>query len=98
VGVAAVVPIAVSAQESRLPTPTIEVIGRSAAPVLESSVTLLEVKQVRSADLDGDGLVGEADRDALLDRWGTADRDADLNDDGVVDGFDLGLLLGGWNP
>jgi hypothetical protein len=66
------------------------------APV-QQTVRSIEVVQVRSADLDADGVVGPADRDRLLERWGTADEVADLNADGTVDGFDLGLLLGGWS-
>jgi hypothetical protein len=34
----------------------------------------------------------------LLGNWGAFDPVADLDGDNVITGFDLGLLLGAWQP
>ena len=51
-------------------------------------------------DLDGNGVVGSNDDDALFCLWGPVNPNShpngDFNRDGVVDGADLGLLLGAW--
>lgn len=51
-------------------------------------------------DLNGDGLVDDADLAALLDAWGPCPRGvtcpADIDASGAVDGVDLAVLLGNW--
>lgn len=48
-------------------------------------------------DLNGDGLVGEADLAICLGAWGTNSPIADLDENGNVDVVDLSLLLGAWS-
>jgi len=47
-------------------------------------------------DLNGDGVVGQADLAILLGSWGGSGA-ADLNNDGLVGSADLALLLGAWS-
>jgi hypothetical protein len=56
----------------------------------------------RPGDANCDGVVDNADLQAVLDTWASAtgdpdyDAGADLNDDGAVDNVDLQLLLDNW--
>lgn len=50
-------------------------------------------KKPRSADLNRDGVVNQADLDILIKHYGTKNRRADLNKDGKVNIFDLSILL-----
>ncbi len=53
----------------------------------------------RSTDLNGDGVVSDADLGILLDAWGpcpSASCAADLNADGETGGPDLAILLDSW--
>jgi formylglycine-generating enzyme required for sulfatase activity len=50
-----------------------------------------------SADLDGDGVIGNSDIPRLLENWGPCTLcAADLNADGVVNADDLATLIGSW--
>jgi len=64
----------------------------------QRSVTVTIVpREVRFADLDGDGAVGAADLTRLLGAWGAADfGPEDLDLDGIVGPTDLAILLGSW--
>ena len=59
-----------------------------AAPALGAGAT--------PADLDGDGTVGAADLEILLNLWGHVGSVADINRDGIVDVWDLASLLAAW--
>jgi Tol biopolymer transport system component len=48
-------------------------------------------------DIDGDGMVGNADLAICLGAWGTNDPAADLTGDGTVDLQDVSILLGAWS-
>lgn len=48
------------------------------------------------ADLDGDGIVGQADLARILGNWGLTTGSSDLDEDGLVGQADLAILLGQW--
>lgn len=50
------------------------------------------------ADLNGDGMVNEADLALVLADWGEPclGCPSDINDDGLVNGADLALVLAAW--
>jgi hypothetical protein len=50
----------------------------------------------RSADIDGDGVVGAVDLAIVLNRWGEAYEPADLDGDGTVGAADLAAVLSAW--
>ncbi|MFM7261730.1 MAG: dockerin type I domain-containing protein [bacterium] len=50
----------------------------------------------RSADIDGDGVVGAIDLAIVLNRWGEAYPAADLDGDGSVGAGDLARVLSAW--
>ncbi|MFO0827363.1 MAG: hypothetical protein U0572_04365 [Phycisphaerales bacterium] len=68
--------------------------GLSTVRQVQVTVT---ARTVRSADLNGDGIVDAADLAVLLGAWGTGGSPADLDLDGTVGGGDLAILLGAWN-
>ncbi len=53
------------------------------------------IEVLRSADFNGNGIVGPEDLGMLLGFWGVGD-ETDLNGDQVVDGKDLTILLSLW--
>ena len=53
------------------------------------------IEVVRTADLNGNGIVGPEDLGLLLGFW-SMNGDADLNGDSTVDGEDLSMLLAAW--
>ena len=56
-----------------------------------TSFNLLTVP-IKSPDIDGDGVVDEADEAIMTASMGTADLRCDLNCDGVVDSSDYSIL------
>jgi len=53
-------------------------------------------KDLIPGDVDGDGIVGEADLKHLLDLFGSKSERADFNGDNIVDVNDLNILLSNW--
>ena len=51
---------------------------------------------VCAADIDGDGIAGSSDLNAILGAWGTADPRVDLNGNGYVGDADLNTLFDQW--
>jgi len=60
--------------------------------------TCVECFDTNSADLDGNGVIGQGDLAALLAAWGpcVGGCPADLDDDGVVGSLDLAAVLAVW--
>lgn len=50
----------------------------------------------QSADIDGDGTVGQSDLAILLGDWGTSGGPSDIDGNGTVGQTDLAILLGAW--
>lgn len=52
---------------------------------------------IRSADIDGDGVVGAIDLAIVLNHWGDEYAPADLDGNGTVGAEDLAAVLSAWN-
>jgi hypothetical protein len=51
---------------------------------------------VKSADLNGDGIVNSLDWSIMKNKWGTSDAAADINRDGVANTLDWSIMKGEW--
>ena len=67
--------------------------GKSAPVAMDAAE--LDFVVGNPADLNGDGLVNNADLAILLENWGGRGI-GDINLDGIVNGVDLALMLGSW--
>jgi hypothetical protein len=75
---------------------TLTLAGTDSDGLVTSKVITVTVtaRDVRTPDLNGDGVVDAADLSLLLGDWGANDSLADLNLDGEVNAGDLATLLG----